>query len=764
MEPIQDRVFLHKRVPLTRAAPESPDWVPAPPDSWAMLSAPVSGAPVSAMPAAGSVSAPPYAAGVPTSAVPASAPPLPGGPGWVRAVAPSGGVGSGSGSDGDPAPDGASPAASTTGVGPSAGGASSLGFVAPDSAPVESSAPGAASTGGAGSSAPAGQPAGTAAGGTPSGPGPSGPSGTVRPASAPAGQITAGPTPVGAATTAGPGGATPPAPPGPLPPKSGPARPGYPAQPVSGGMPAYPGQPVSAGTPAYPGRPVTAPPAPPRLMMPAGIRPGFLTRHWPEPADPTPTAVAGVGLIGATAALFLRFQAGPSVGWLIVGLVAAACVLASRRAAVRASGESGWSPSPRALWAVAAVALLSVGTVRAAGWLFALCVPLAVVCASVAVAGGRTARTLLLTAFSTPFAGFRGAPWFVRGASREMGRSTGSHSLRMAAAIGVTLALVVVFGGLFAAADPAFEALVDKLVPEVDPSGFFGAGWRFVIFAWGGLGAVYLASRPPTLDAVEPGERKPVRRVEWLLPAVVLDGVFVTFVAVQFGAWFGRDDYVRRTAGLTYAEYARHGFWQLSAISVLTLVVLAVAVRKAPRENRGDRIAIRAALGTLTALSLVVVGSALLRMHVYEQAYGLTRLRLLVAVCEVAIGIVFVMVLVAGIRLNGAWLPRAVLGTAVVALLSLAALNPDRLIADRNIGRYQAHPERRLDIYYLGSLSADAAPAFDRLPKAYRDCVLSGIELSLSLEPDAWYEFNFGRAEARRLDPAGNAANCYSLR
>jgi len=150
-------------------------------------------------------------------------------------------------------------------------------------------------------------------------------------------------------------------------------------------------------------------------------------------------------------------------------------------------------------------------------------------------------------------------------------------------------------------------------------------------------------------------------------------------------------------------------------------------------------------------------------MSVYEQAYGLTRLRLLVAVCEVAIGTVFVMVLVAGIRLNGAWIPRAVLGTAVVALLSLAALNPDRLIADRNIDRYQAHPERRLDTYYLGTLSADAAPAFDRLPEAHRNCVLRTIEGDLRRDGDAWYEFNLGRAVARELHPVGFTENCWRL-
>ena len=45
--------------------------------------------------------------------------------------------------------------------------------------------------------------------------------------------------------------------------------------------------------------------------------------------------------------------------------------------------------------------------------------------------------------------------------------------------------------------------------------------------------------------------------------------------------------YVLRTAGLTYAEYARGGFWQLLVVTGLTLAVIAVAARKAPRETGG---------------------------------------------------------------------------------------------------------------------------------------------------------------------------------
>jgi hypothetical protein len=145
-----------------------------------------------------------------------------------------------------------------------------------------------------------------------------------------------------------------------------------------------------------------------------------------------------------------------------------------------------------------------------------------------------------------------------------------------------------------------------------------------------------------------------------------------------------------------------------------------------------------------------VVASALYRMHVYEQAYGFTRLRVLVSACELWLGVLFLFVLAAGVRRRGAWLPRAAVGAAVIALLGLVALDPDRFIADHNVDRYS--DIGRIDVNYLSTLSADAAPALDRLPEDLRDCVLSRIDRRLEVRPDDdWYEANLARVRARAI-------------
>ena len=49
----------------------------------------------------------------------------------------------------------------------------------------------------------------------------------------------------------------------------------------------------------------------------------------------------------------------------------------------------------------------------------------------------------------------------------------------------------------------------------------------------------------------------------------LLDLLFLAFVAVQVGYFFGGSAHVHGITGLTFSEYARHGFWELLAAAAL---------------------------------------------------------------------------------------------------------------------------------------------------------------------------------------------------
>ncbi|MEV4205413.1 DUF4153 domain-containing protein [Nocardia salmonicida] len=398
----------------------------------------------------------------------------------------------------------------------------------------------------------------------------------------------------------------------------------------------------------------------------------------------------------------------------------------------------------RAWWATAAIVLLGVGTVRAAGWLFVLCVIAACVAGSLAVLGRRSVRGIVHDMFAVPLASFGAVPWAFSGLRES--RSTGTSTVRRyGVSVAATAALLVVFVPLLGGADATFAKLLNGLVPTVDGPAAWQWIFLFAVVTVGVLAALYLLAGPPAhaADSV-----RPVRlwsRSEWMLPVGALTVLFAVFVGAQFVALFGGDDYVQRTAGLTYAEYARSGFWQLSAVSILTLAVILAVLHWSVQDTAADRRSLRILLSAVSVLALVIVCSALGRMWTYQQAYGFTVLRLLVTTCELWVGLVYVLVLIAIGRLRWSWVPRAAIGTALGTLIALALLNPEHLVAERNIDRWQT--SGRLDADYLSNLSPDILPALDPLP----DNLRTRIETPVldDLDDDQWWSWNWSRSSAR---------------
>jgi hypothetical protein len=466
------------------------------------------------------------------------------------------------------------------------------------------------------------------------------------------------------------------------------------------------------------------------------------------PAARPQTAFIAAGATAIVAAVALSWDR-PGMGWPLTALVAVAAVSGAVRRGRRGAGvDRVWSgrAALRAGWALAVVMLLAVGAVRAAGWLFVLCVLTAGLVGCVALTDRWSADGVLLAPLRVVGSVPPALRWLVRGGirARPQDRDTLVRSLVTGL---IALALLAVFGLLLAGADAAFAQVLSTMVPSLDGGTLFRWIWSAAVAVTVTAVAAHVLLTGGTAPAEE-SRLGPVRRVEWALPVGGLVALFAGFVAVQATVLFGGGDHVLATTGLTYAQYARSGFWQLLAVTGLTVIVVGVAARIAPRSAAIDRVLLRTLLGLLSALTLVIVASALSRMAAYEQAYGFTRQRLLVTACELWLGVVFLLILVAGIRLRGPWVPRAALAAAVAALLGLVILNPDAFIARQNVARFVE--TGRIDLDYLRTLSPDAVPALQSLPEPYRSCALAAMNNKLrGGRPEAWLEWNVGRSTAR---------------
>ncbi|MFE1286763.1 DUF4153 domain-containing protein [Streptomyces sp. NPDC058751] len=456
--------------------------------------------------------------------------------------------------------------------------------------------------------------------------------------------------------------------------------------------------------------------------------------------SPAPVGTPTLWAVLATGVLsMLLLDGGLAVNLLLVAIPAALAAYSAGRAAGRRT--RAWSLA----WGVGAVGLLAVPALRDADWPSFLAVVAAIGLGSLALNGGRTWPAVLLGPVGVANSVITGIAWGWRGLRERFGGARREVGVGLRAFV-VSAVLLLVFGALFAGADAAFADLLGSLVPDVSVA---DGPWRVVLLAAGlvvALAVAHTAAAPVRLDrvVVRPGRAR--GRVEWALPLIVLTVLFAAFNAVQLVVLFGGYDAVLEKTGQTYSEYARQGFWQLLFVTLLTLLVVVFALRWAPRDGAGDRKLVRGVLGTLCALTLVVVASAVRRMDMYVEAYGLTRLRISVLAGELWLGLVIVLIMAAGVW-GARWLPRAVAAGAAAGVLAFGLMSPDGLIAERNVQRYEDTGE--FDLLYARGLSADAVPALDKLKEPMRSCVLRSIADELGQDDAPWYATSWGEVRAR---------------
>ena len=451
-----------------------------------------------------------------------------------------------------------------------------------------------------------------------------------------------------------------------------------------------------------------------------------------------PAGLAAVA--GLVAALTWPGRSSGFAWTLVIWLVLGAIVLRHRT-------KFGWFE--RGVLTVAALLGTAI-TVRGAEWLHGINV--------LAIGGLAIAAALPVSTWRSLISAPVG---FVQGLARGTGfvlrpwlRWTGGLSERRVVVLrssAIVVLLLTVFGALFFSADAAFASLAERfLLPEVD-LGLLPARLILGLIVIASTGSLLvLRDREVVASPWRLAERTEKIRLapgEWMSALIAIDLLFGAFVIVQLGVLFGGHTRVLETAGLTYAEYAREGFFQLVVVAILALGVIGAVVRFGEPAKSGQRL-MRLLLGALCVLTLVVLVSAFTRMNLYQEAFGYTQARILVDVTILWLGALFLALIVAGVRWRGEWLPRALVVLSSLAILGLNLYNPDARIASMNIARFERTGD--LDLYVLGQLGPDAVPALMDLPSSERACVLAQIETRSEEDRSIW-SFNAAREEAQRL-------------
>lgn len=242
--------------------------------------------------------------------------------------------------------------------------------------------------------------------------------------------------------------------------------------------------------------------------------------------------------------------------------------------------------------------------------------------------------------------------------------------------------------------------------------------------------------------------------------------LYVIFFVSQWSYYVSAFTHVL-PAGLTYAEYAREGFFQLCTVCGINAAILALFNLLIKRRD-GDRVTVAARIynALVSLFTLVLIATALSKMILYIQSYGLTPKRVYASWFIIVLAFGFIVVLLRQIihRLPAT---AITLAGAFVLFALIAIPNVDATIAQYNVDAYLAGELETVDTETLGDLDISAVPALVDLETALLNkidrtdeentalanvsAILDAHAVTFQNNKTGFFSFSFPDAKARRL-------------
>ena len=338
--------------------------------------------------------------------------------------------------------------------------------------------------------------------------------------------------------------------------------------------------------------------------------------------------------------------------------------------------------------------------------------------------------------------------------------------------VGLLLALPIlaILGSLLSSADPIFgenlKAFLDLFKLEKLPEYLF-RGFYILLFAYLIAGLLAHAVWPHKEAARPDPEKAPFKGflgpIETGVILGAVDLMFALFVAVQFRYFFAGQANIT-ASGYTYSEYAVRGFNELVTVAVLSLLLYQGLVLIRRNQTNNQQISFRVLSVLLLGLVLVMLVSSWLRLGLYENAYGFTRLRTYTHLFIPWLGGLLLLTAVLELLNRRGRFALALWLVSIGFGLTLMLVNVDGFIVRQNTARAAAGEE--FDFDYLSQLSHDGVPAMldgysqAKGPGLVRETLGAQLACRAVLLKNAeilpWKGFNFSELQARQilLDPA----------
>ncbi len=307
----------------------------------------------------------------------------------------------------------------------------------------------------------------------------------------------------------------------------------------------------------------------------------------------------------------------------------------------------------------------------------------------------------------------------------------------------ISVPLVCILLLLLSAADAVFSNLMTNYLlfnfSFVDTFGIL-ITFGFIFFAAYSLMRCF-SKKPVSEDFVSHRNLEPVIAITVLSLVSVIYLVFSVIQIVYLFLGGGQ-----LPDGYSYSDYAREGFFQLLAVSIINFLMV-LFVNGHFKESR----ALKVLMTIISLCTYIMIASSFVRIMMYIEVALLTELRVWVLWGLTLLSLLFVAVIISIFKEKFPLFRYSIIVVSVLyAIISFAHI--DYIIADYDITYMDTiDPEiAEQDYYYIQGLSTDAAPA---IAKSEDDTLIDGYlsNCKYFYKNRSWRQFNLSAYNAELL-------------
>lgn len=289
----------------------------------------------------------------------------------------------------------------------------------------------------------------------------------------------------------------------------------------------------------------------------------------------------------------------------------------------------------------------------------------------------------------------------------------GGKKTFLKALIGLVCAIpaLLIIVPLLIASDEAFRGMMDNIFTNAFADIFkalFGIILSIFVLSYG------FSLRKGRIARIKKGNLKGIESAYIVSFLSAIGFCYLLYLFSQLAYFFSAFSGFLPDGQITYAQYARKGFFEMCVIAVINLIIVFLALLLTKKKEGKVSGAVKALATFIATFTLIIIATAISKMILYIGEYGMTILRLTTSAFMVFLAIVFISVIFR-IFLTKINIIKTALIAAGCILLCLGTLNVNGVCARYNYENYVNGKLETVDINALYNLGDEGIPYLVKL-------------------------------------------------